>query len=133
MIKHLTVFVVSASLAAAQTATVKIDTGRVENHVSPRMYAAFVEMMAEDVKRGLTAEMLRDRSFEGAPDYLGIPAGWKLEPDERNDNVGAIKFATTTDEAYPKVNRATGAAEHSQRVTLAPEDITDSRRGFSQG
>jgi len=126
-------FLISVSLAPAQTATVKVDPSRVENHVSPRMYAAFAEMMAEDVKWGLTAEMVHDRSFEECPDYLGLPADWRLEPDERNDNVDAIKFAQTTEEAYPKTNKATGAAERSLRVTLAPQDITDTRRGFSQG
>ncbi len=123
--------------AGAQTggrqASIRVDATRVENHVSPRMYAAFVEMMAEDVKRGLTAEMLLDRSFEQPPDYLGLPSHWRLEPDERNDNVGAIKFAPTTDEAYPKVDEATGQPNHSLRITLAPGDITDTRRGLSEG
>ena len=118
---------------APQTAVVMVDARRVQNHVSPRMYASFVEMMAEDVKWGLTAEMLHDRSFEEAANYLGLPAGWQLEPDERNDNVGAIRFLPTMDEAYPRINQATGAAEHSLRISVAPGDITDTRRGFSQG
>lgn len=119
--------------APRQSATIRIDAARVENHVSPRMYAAFVEMMAEDVKRGMTAEMLLDRSFEQPADYLGLPAHWQLEPDERNDNVGAIKFLPTTDDAYPKVDRATAAPNHALRIVLAPADITDIRRGLSQG
>ncbi len=119
--------------AAAQQATITIDAGTVENHVSPRMYASFVEMMAEDVKWGMTAEMIHDRSFEEAPNYMGLPAPWQLEPDERNDNVAAIRFAQTTEEAYPKLSAADHAVEHALRVTLKPEDITDSRRGISQG
>jgi alpha-N-arabinofuranosidase len=122
-----------AAQVPPQHATIRVDPERVENHVSPRMYASFVEMMAEDVKWGLTAEMVHDRSFEEATDYLGLPALWRLEPDERNDNVGAIKFLQTSEEAYPKVNQATGAPEHSLRITLAPGDITDERRGISQG
>jgi alpha-N-arabinofuranosidase len=118
---------------AGRSAEINVDAIRVENRISPRMYAAFTEMMAEGVKVGLTPEMLRDRSFEFAPDYLGLPAGWQLEPDERNDNVGAIRFAPTTEEAYPKENEATHAPEHSLRVTLAPGDITDTERGLSQG
>ncbi len=114
-------------------ASVRVDTTHVENHVSPRMYAAFVEMMAEDVKRGLTAEMLLDRSFEQPADYLGLPAHWQLEPDERNDNVGAIKFLPTADEAYPRIDQATHTPNHSLEITLAPGDITDTRRGLSQG
>lgn len=119
--------------AAAQQATIKVDAAMVENHVSPRMYAAFVEMMAEDVKWGMTAEMIHDRSFEEAPNYMGLPARWQLEPDERNDNVAAIQFAQTTVEAYPKLNLADHSAEHALRVTLNPQDITDNRRGISQG
>ncbi len=118
---------------AAPVASIHIDASRVENHISPRMYAAFVEMMAEDVKRGLTAEMLLDRSFEAATGYLGLPAHWQLEPDERNDNVGAIKFEQTTAEAYPAIDQATQQPNHSLRITLAPGDITDIRRGLSQG
>jgi alpha-L-arabinofuranosidase len=116
-----------------RTASIHIDVSRVENHVSPRMYAGFVEMMAEDVKRGLTAEMLLDRSFEQPTDYLGLPAHWQLEPDERNDNVGAIKFVQTTDDAYPRMDQATNTPNHSLKITLTPGDITDMRRGLSQG
>lgn len=122
-----------SSLSVAQSARVTVDATRVENHISPRMYAAFAEMMAEDVKWGLTAEMVHDRSFEEQPNYLGLPASWQMEPDTRNDNVAAIRFEPTTEDAYPKTNQATGAAEHSLRVTLAPGDITDTRRGLSQG
>src|ERR1700678_2329048 len=126
---------ISASPICAQnnTATIHIDATRVENHISPGMYAAFAEMMAQDVKWGLTAEMIHDRSFEEAPNYLGLPAAWQQEPDERNDNAGAIAFAQTDTEAYPAKNQATGAAEHSLRITVAPGDITDTRRGISQG
>ncbi len=119
--------------ALAQTASIRVDAAHVENHISPSMYAAFVEMMGEDVKWGLTAEMIHDRSFEEKADYQGLPVGWQLEPDTRNDNVGAIRFEPTTTEAYPATNQATGASEHSLRITLAPEDITDARRGLSQG
>lgn len=124
--------VASSMLGAPQTASIQVDPARVENRVSPRMYAAFMEMMAEDVKWGLTAEMLHDRSFEEPANYLGLPAHWNLEPDERNDNVGAIKFASVSEEAYPKKNRATGLPEHALQVTVTRQDIADTRRGFSQ-
>jgi len=124
--------------ASSQQVKITIDAAKVENHVSPRMYAAFVEMMNEDVKRGMTAEMLLDRSFEDAPDYLSLPAHWQIEPDERNDNGGAIRFVQTTDEAYPKLFRpdmpsSGNLPQHSLRVTVEPGDVNDSRRGFSQG
>ncbi len=123
----------SLALHAQTPATVHIDATHVDNPVSPRMYAAFTEMMAEDVKRGLTAEMLLDRSFEQPTDYLNLPAHWQLEPDERNDDVSSIRFTQTTDAAYPVTDAATHQPNHSLRVTLAPGDITDPRRGFSQG
>ena len=122
-----------AAPAFAQTATLTIDASKTENHVSPRMYAAFVEMMAEDVKWGMTAEMIHDRSFEEPVDYLGIPAAWRLEPDTRNDNGGTIQFAATTDAAYPKMNQATGKPEHALRLNLNSASFTDDRIGFSQG
>jgi len=114
-------------------ATITIDTGKVAGHIDPRLYGAFMEMMAWDVKYGLYAEMLHDRSFEEPSDSLGLPRGWNLEPDERNDNVGAIRFAQTTDSAYPAINGATGKVEHSLFVTLTEQDISDTRRGLSQG
>lgn len=124
--------------ASSQRVTITVDAAKVENHISPRMYAAFVEMMNEDVKRGMTAEMLLDRSFEEASDYLSLPAHWQIEPDERNDNGGAIHFAQTTDEAYPKefskdMPSIGNLPQHSLRVAVAPGDVNDSRRGFSQG
>lgn len=125
------------AIAEAQSvergATIKIDASRIENHVSSRMYASFVEMMAEDVKWGLTAEMLHDRSFEEAANYLGLPAAWQLEPDERNDNGGAVTFTPSTEEAYPRFNKATGMAEHALRISVNPGDVRDDRLGFSQG
>lgn len=123
----------TASMASAQVATITVNPAHVENHVSPRMYAAFTEIMAEDVKGGLTAEMLHDRSFEQSVNYLGLPARWRLEPDERNDNVGAIQFTRTTKAAYPKTDSATDLPNHSLRVTLTRQDIRSTRRGFSQG
>jgi alpha-N-arabinofuranosidase len=128
-----TFLVVASAAAQTEAASVTVNAHQVENRVSPGMYASFVEMMAEDVKRGLTAEMLQDRSFEQGTDYLGLPAAWRLEPDERNDNVGAIRFAQTSEDAYPAVSRIGDARNHALRVELAPEDITDPRRGFSQG
>ena len=91
----------SAAIAQdkGSTAEVHVDAARVVNRISPRMYAAFTEMTADNIKRGLTAEMLLDRSFEQPPDTYGLPTHWNLEPDERSDNVGAITFVPTTTEA----------------------------------
>ena len=129
----LTLAAAGLPLIGQQPATIHVDPAHVLGHVQSRMYASFVEMMAEDVKRGMTAEMLLDRSFEQSTDYLGLPASWQLEPDERNDNVGAIKFTQVTDDAYPRIDDATKLPNHSLRITLNPGDITDERRGLSQG
>ncbi len=129
-------FLLAAPLLSQQgaaPASIHIEPSQVIHPINPRMYAAFVEMMAEDVKRGLTAEMLLDRSFEEPADYLHLPAHWQLEPDERNDNVGAIQFAEAAEDAYPRVDAATRQPNHSLRITVHPGDITDARRGLSQG
>src|SRR5712664_3837611 len=47
-------------------ATVEIDADRVEGQISPVLYGQFDEFMFEGVKRGLTAELIRDRSFDEA-------------------------------------------------------------------
>ena len=126
-------FIAQAGISQTVTATIRVDAGTVENHVSPRMYAAFMEMMAEDVKRGLTAEMLLDRSFELPVDYLGLPAHWQIEPDERNDIGDEIHFVQTTEEALPKTDLSTNTANHSLLVTAGRGDYSGTRRGLSQG
>lgn len=125
-------FCLPMDAADPPSASIVIDAAKVVGHVDPKLYGAFTELMAEGVKYGLDAEMLHDRSFEETPDALGLPRGWQLEPDERNDNVGAIRFAQVPDEAYPRTNRASGKPDHSLRVTLTPGDIMDARRGLSQ-
>jgi alpha-L-arabinofuranosidase len=122
----------------SQQAMITVDADKVINHVSARMYAAFVEMMNEDVKRGMTAEMLLDRSFEDAPDYLHLPAHWQIEPDERNDNGGAIHFDQSAEEAIspnadPSIPSWGNIPQHSLRVTVTPGDVAEDRIGFSQG
>lgn len=114
------------------SATITINATKVAGHINPMLYGAFMEMMAEDVKYGLYAEMLHDRSFEGCTDNYGLPREWHLEPDERNDNVGAILFKQTSEYAYPRINTATGKPEQSLEVTLRQGDIMGSRRGLSQ-
>src|SRR5437879_2723268 len=69
-------------------ATVEIDADRVEGQISPVLYGQFDEFMFEGVKRGLTAELIRDRSFDEAPNAIGLPRYWEREPDDRNDDHG---------------------------------------------
>jgi len=63
------------------------------------LYGQFDEFMYEGVKFGLHAEMIRDRSFEDAPNASGLPRYWERDPDDRNDDsavhsVGIIQFST---------------------------------------
>jgi hypothetical protein len=52
------------------------------------LYGQFDEFMFEGVKRGLTAELIRDRSFEEGPIAVGLPRNWERDPDDRNDDPG---------------------------------------------
>src|SRR5205807_9702853 len=56
-----------------RTAFLAIDAAKVENAISPTLYGQFAECMFEDVKGGLYAELIRDRSFDEAPNSLGLP------------------------------------------------------------
>src|SRR5256885_15470806 len=79
-----------AQIAQRQTpvaaANIVINAGRVEGNISPMLYGQFDEFMFEGVKRGLTAELLRDRGFEESPNAIGLPRDWERDPDARNDD-----------------------------------------------
>src|SRR5260370_2913908 len=112
-------------------ATVEIDADRVEGQISPVLYGQFDEFMFEGVKRGLTAELIRDRSFDEAPNAIGLPRDWEREPDDRHDDPG-LRFHWDDDVFYPVRHEfATERAEHSLRVDLAGDD--GQRRGIRQG
>src|SRR5437868_4170309 len=55
---------------ATRSASIEIDARKVENRISPLLYGQFIEHMFEGVKFGLHAELLRDRSFEEAPNVI---------------------------------------------------------------
>src|SRR5678816_3347046 len=69
-----------------QTATLTIDTRKVENRVSPLLYGQFLEFMYEGIKGGLHAELIRNRSFEEPPNAIGLSRNWERYPDDRNDD-----------------------------------------------
>ena len=77
--------------AIAQTATLEIDANKVENTLSPTLYGQFAEFMFEDIKGGLSAELIRDRGFDEQPNALGLPRYWERDPDDRNDD-SALHF-----------------------------------------
>src|SRR2546430_9970372 len=87
--------------------------------------------MFEGVKRGLTAELIRDRSFDEAPNAIGLPRYWEREPDDRNDDPG-LHFHWDDAVYYPTRHEfMSERTEHSLRVNLAEDD--GQRRGIRQG
>ena len=57
-----------------RTARIVIDAAQVEGRIDARLYGQFLEFMYEGIKGGLSAELLRNRGFEEAPNAIGSPA-----------------------------------------------------------
>ena len=113
------------------SATIDIDADRIEGQISPALYGQFDEFMYEGVKRGLTAELIRDRGFDETPNAIGLPRDWEREPDDRNDDPG-LHFRWDESVYYPPRQEFTAErAEHSLRVDLSADD--GQRRGIRQG
>jgi len=98
-------------------ATVTIHADRVTGRISPLLYGQFIEFMFEGIKGGLHAELIRDRSFEGLPNTIGLPRYWERYPDDRNDDYG-IAFLWDQREAYPPSGSTASTTNHSLCVTL---------------
>jgi hypothetical protein len=75
-------------------------------------------MMYAGVKRGIHAEMLRDRGFDDRPNSIGLPRSWDRYPDDRNDDYG-IQFRWDDSVAYPLSTALMEPppVQHSIRVT----------------
>jgi alpha-N-arabinofuranosidase len=119
----------AAETSAAASITIQAD--KVEGHVSPMLYGQFDEFMYEGVKFGLHAEMIRDRSFEDAPNASGLPRYWERDPDDRNDD-SAVHFYWDNSVSYPASRSFKSEnGDHSLRVTIDNDD--GQRRGIRQG
>ncbi|PWT96054.1 MAG: hypothetical protein C5B55_00520, partial [Blastocatellia bacterium] len=131
----LLLFVYSQVCAQVPQATVTIDATKVENKISPLLYGQFLEHMFEGVKFGLHAELLRDRSFEGPPNAIGLPRYWERYPDDRVDDY-ALNFVWDSSVSYPTSRHIEfdiadpKTAEHSIRID-AGEGVV-SRHGIFQ-
>jgi alpha-N-arabinofuranosidase len=113
------------------TASIDIHADQIDGVISPLLYGQFDEFMFEGVKRGLTAELIRDRGFDEAPNAIGLPRDWEREPDDRNDDPG-LHFYWDDTVYYPaRHDFAAERAEHSLRVDLSQDD--GQRRGIHQG
>src|SRR4030081_1531045 len=55
----------------AASARITIDAAKSEGEISPTLYGQFDEFMFQGVKGGLSAELVRDRSFDGVPNSIG--------------------------------------------------------------
>lgn len=122
---------VTQALAQGTTASVTIDAGRAEGHISPLLYGQFMEFMFEDIKGGLFAELLRNRGFEEAPNAIGLSRDWDRYPDDRNDDF-ALNFHWDDAAAYPAPGKSgDGSLQHSTRIDVGPGVIP--RHGLYQG
>ena len=106
----LAVLAAQVASVAAQTASITVDAGKVENRISPLLYGQFLEFMFEGIKGGLHAELIRNRSFEESPNVIGLSRNWERYPDDRNDDY-ALSFVWDDQFAYPVQRK-----EHSLRV-----------------
>lgn len=120
----------ASTQASSPEASISIDATLVEGHISPTLYGDFMEFMYQDIKGGLTAELLRDRSFEELPNSIGLPRNWERDPDDRNDDPG-LHLEWTDQDSIPRKNGETGKAEHSIRIQIGSQD--GQRRGLRQG
>lgn len=99
-------------------ATISINAAKVEGPISPALYGHFMEFMFEGIKEGLTAELIRNRSFEEAANAISLSRYWERYPDDRNDDY-ALTFRRDETISYPgKPKAANEPAEHSLRVDV---------------
>ena len=113
----------TARAQAPARASVTIDAGSAQGTISPLLYGQFLEFMFEGVKCGLTAELIRDRGFEAAPNAIGLPRDWSRYPDDRNDDY-ATELPLGRGVAYPVATGYFGGTAHPDTrcaSTPAPE------------
>lgn len=106
--------ITSVAAQATQTASITIDTRKVENRISSLLYGQFLEFMFEGIKGGLHAELIRNRSFEEAGNVIGLSRNWERYPDDRNDDY-ALTFGHEDKFSYPQ-RKNDETKEHSLRV-----------------
>ena len=129
--------VTHVSLVGAQTshkATITIDASRVENRISPLLYGEFLEFMYQGIKGGLNAELIRNRSFEEAPNIAGLSRYWERYPDDRNDDY-ALAFDWDDAFAYPTQRPKVDTGEREMKEHSLRVDARDGviqRHGFYQ-
>ncbi len=118
--------------AQAAEAHLIIDAAQVEGQIDSRLYGQFLEFMYEGVKGGLSAELLRNRGFEEAPNNIGLSRYWERYPDDRIDDYG-LSFGWDAAVAHPVALDYFDEkpAQHSLRVEAGGGLIE--RHGVYQG
>ncbi len=118
-------------------ASIQVEAATVENHISPNLYGQFMEFMFQDIKGGLHAELIRNRSFEEAANEIGLSRYWEREPDDRNDDP-AMRFHRDNVNFFPASTKRLDfdsgertEPQHSLRITVGDRD--NQRRGIRQG
>ena len=100
------------------TATLTINAAKIEGPISPALYGQFMEFMFQGIKEGVTAELVRNRSFEEPANAIGLSRYWERYPDDRDDDY-ALNFQWDSNNSYPVKTAAGGEpAEHSLRVDV---------------
>jgi alpha-L-arabinofuranosidase len=100
------------------TATLSINAAKVEGPINPALYGQFMEFMFQGVKEGVTAELIRNRSFEEPANAIGLSRYWERYPDDRDDDY-ALNFQWDSSNSYPVRPTVSGEpAEHSLRVDV---------------
>src|ERR1043165_6682189 len=95
---------------------ITIDASKTEGAISPLLYGQFMEFMFGGIKGGLHAELLRDRSFEDAPNAIGLSRYWERYPDDRNDDYGLTFLWDQTNAYSSSVREKNETPEHSLSV-----------------
>src|SRR5437764_1316355 len=97
-------------------AQITIDASKTEGSISPLLYGQFMEFMFGGIKGGLYAELLRDRSFEEAPNAIGLSRYWERYPDDRNDDYGLSFLWDQTNAYSPALRDKNDPPEHSLAI-----------------
>src|SRR5262245_22170294 len=126
------------ALEQSGTAAITIDATKVEGQISPILYGQFAEFMYENIKGGLHAELIRNRSFEESPNNIGLSRYWERYPDDRNDDYG-LAFHWDEQVAFPNTKKDEGIINgHSLRAEVGEgviprHGIYQSRMPVQQG
>jgi alpha-L-arabinofuranosidase len=117
--------------ARSGEARIIVDATQVEGQIDTRLYGQFAELMYEGVKGGLSAELVRNRSFDEAANNLGLSRYWERYPDDRIHDYG-MSFLWDDSVAYPVALDffEEKPVQHSLRVDLG--EGTVERHGVYQ-